>query len=328
VLLAATALALRWRSVDTLVALELAALLQLAPLWMTDAVEPYNQPPAFDVASRGDEVVVARMAYPPWEIGGERPVFPPGTHQVFERHEAMELSPAPGVLQGLRYPLAPDLEGLHHLFTSFLTIEIRDASWEERARWLEVVGADVLVSPEPLEAAPLALSAINKAYGARTFFFRVLDPLPAAFWPQSTTVAKSPLDAFGLVARSPAGTLPGVVPQPIEHRPGGHVRVIAIEPDRIELEVESDGGVAVVRRAFQPLLRARVEDREIATVPVNLCQLGVLVPAGKHRVSIAVSSGPEVAAAVIAIVVALALLAIGADAGRFGRRRRDTRERR
>jgi hypothetical protein len=114
----------------------------------------------------------------------------------------MELAPAPGVLQGLRYPLAPDLEGLHHLFTSFLTIEIRDAPWPERARWLEVLGADVLVAPEPLEAPPLVLSAINKAYGGRSFFFRIVDPAPEAFWPDTLVVASSPLDAFERVARS------------------------------------------------------------------------------------------------------------------------------
>ena len=263
---------------------------------MTDAVSAYDQPPPHDVATAGDDVVVARMAYPPWEIGGERPTFPPGPHLANERFEAIELAPAPGVLQGLRYPLAPDLEGLHHLFTSFLTIEIRDATWPERARWLEVVGADVLVAPEPLEAQSLVLSAINKSYGARSFFFRVVDPAPEAFWPDALEVARSPLDAFALVARSPPGTLAGIVPQPIEHQPGGRVQVVAMAPDRIELDVESEGGVAVIRRAFQPLMRARIEGREIATVPVNLCQLGLLVPAGKHRVVVAVSSWPEIVA--------------------------------
>jgi hypothetical protein len=309
-LLAATALAL-WRgSRATVVALELAALLQLAPLWLTDPVAAYRQSPPIEVAQGGASTVVARMAYPPWEIGGERPLFPPGPHSPSERFEAMELAPAPGVLNGLRYPLAPDLEGLHHLFTSFLTIEIRDASWAERARWLQVVGTDVLVSPEPLDAPPLVLTAIHKSYGARSFFFRIEHPAPEAFWPDALVVAKSPLDAFRQVARSPAGSLPGVVPQALEHHPGGRVAVRSMAPDRIELEVESDGGVAVVRRAFQPLLRASVEDREVATVPVNLCQLGVLVPAGKHRVTIAASAVPEIAAAVVALMVALALVAI------------------
>ena len=65
-------------------------------------------------------------------------------------------------------------------------------------------------------------------------------------------------------------------------------------------------GVAVVRRAFQPLLRASIEGREIPTVPVNLAQIGVLVPAGKHRVVISASAGPEIAAAVVAGIVLVA----------------------
>ena len=77
--------------------------------------------------------------------------------------------------------------------------------------------------------------------------------------------------------------------------------------------------MAVVQRAFQPLLRARIEDREIATVPVNLCQLGVVVPAGKHRVSIAVSALPEIAAAILAGIVAIALAVIAVVSRRHGR---------
>jgi hypothetical protein len=257
------------------------------------------------------------MAYPPWQIDRDRPVFPPGPHFPNERFQAMELAPAPGVLEGLSYPLAPDLEGLHHLFTSFLTIQIRDVPWSERARWFEVVGADLLVSPEPLEVPALELAAIHKSYGARSFFFRTLSPAPEAWWPESLVVASSPLDAFERVARSPAGSLPGIVPQPIEladggsgvqgHRPGGKVEVLALESDRIELEVESEGGLVVVRRAFQPLLRARIAGREIPTLPANLCLLGVVVPAGHHRIEIAVSSLPEIVAAVVAGTVAAAL---------------------
>ena len=306
-LLAGTALALRLRSAETVVALQLAALLQLAPLWMTDDVALYAAPP-FDVATPGEAVVNARMAYPPWAIDADRPAFPPGPHAPNERFEATELAPAPGVLYGLSYPLAPDLEGLHHLFTSFLTIEIRDAPWIERARWLEVVGADVLVSPEPVEAPPLVLSRIHKAYGARSFYFGIVEPAPAAWWPESLEVARSPLDAFERVARSPFGSLPGIVPETFEHHPGGRVAVVSMEPDRIELDVESDGGLVVVRRAFQPLLRARAGDRELPTVPANLTLLGVIVPPGRHRVEIAASALPETIAAAIAIAVAVVLI--------------------
>jgi hypothetical protein len=319
-LLGASALAVRLRSADTVVALELASLLQLAPLWLTDEVAPYRRLPD-ELASPGQSVVVARMAYPPWSIATDRAAFPAGPHFPNERFQAMELAPAPGVLHGSSYPLAPDLEGLHHLFTGFLTIEIRDRTWEERARWLEVVGADLLVSPEPLEAPSLVLSAIHKSYGARSFYFRGVDPAPAAWWPESLTVARKPLDAFERVAHSPSGTLPGIVPEPIEHHDGGRVEVLAMAPDSIELEVESDGGLVVVRRAFQPLLRAWIAGREVPTVPANLCLLGVVVPPGRHRVEVGVSSRPEIMAGVVAGALAVALVLVAAGVPARVRRR-------
>src|SRR4029453_15482290 len=97
------------------VVLELAALLQLAPLWLTDRVDAYSQPPPYRIATPGDGGGVGRMGYPSWSIDGDRPTFPAGPHLANEQREAMELAPAPGVLEDLSYPLAPDLEGLHHL---------------------------------------------------------------------------------------------------------------------------------------------------------------------------------------------------------------------
>jgi hypothetical protein len=210
----------------------------------------------------------------------------------------------------LSYPLAPDLDGLHHLFTSFLTIEIRNASWHERGRWLEVVGADVLVTPEPAETPSVVLHTIQRSFGTRSLFYRVLEPAPTAWWPDAIERASSPLDAFRRVARSPAGSLPGVVPEPVEHRPGGRVRVLTMDPDRIELEVESEGGLVVVQRAFQPLFRARAGEQDLPTIPVNLALLGVVVPPGKHTVEVTVSSAPETIAAVVAVMIALAATAV------------------
>ena len=150
--------------------------------------------------------------------------------------------------------------------------------------------------PSPLEASKLVLSAINKSYGARSFFFRVVEPSPRSVLARGAHGGEEPARRVracrAFRARNASRRRAAAARAPA----GGRVEVLAMAPDRIELEVESGGGVAVIRRAFQPLMRARIEGREIATVPVNLCQLGVLVPAGKHRVVVAVSSRPEIAA--------------------------------
>lgn len=307
-LLAASAVAVRRGSAEVLLGLQLLALLQLLPLWMTDQVEPYRQPPWSERVAAGTSVVPARMAYPAWEMRREPPVFAPGAPRSTYRFQALELAPAPGLLHGLGYPLAPDLEGMHHLFYDFLTVRMATASWRERSRWLAVVGAELLVAPEAVPEPGLELAGVLERYGTRSFVHRVRDPAPAAWWPATTRVAPSPAAAFESIGRSPPGSLPGLVPQPFAHHPGGKVEVLAIAPDRIELAVESDGGLAVVRRSFQPLWRAWSGGRELPVVPANLCLLGVVVPAGKHQVVVTASAGPEKAAAAVAAVWVIALL--------------------
>ena len=77
------------------------------------------------------------------------------------------------------------------------------------------------------------------------------------------------------------------------------------------MEVDSPGGLLVLRRAFQPLYRATSAGRPLATLPVDLALLGVELPPGRHRVVLAVPAGPEVAAAVAAAAALAAALALG-----------------
>ena len=95
------------------------------------------------------------------------------------------------------------------------------------------------------------------------------------------------------------------------------MRLLSAAPDRIEIEVESGGGVAVVRRAYQPLLLARTAGRRLPTVPVDLVLLGVVVPPGKHRVVIAASAWPEILAGAIALAGFAAALVIVVAPRRF-----------
>jgi hypothetical protein len=91
------------------------------------------------------------------------------------------------------------------------------------------------------------------------------------------------------------------------------VRLLSSAPDRIEIEIAGGGGVAVVRRAWQPLFVAREGDRRLATLPVNLNLLGVQVPAGHHRVVLEVSAWPEITAGCLALAaLATALAVLGA----------------
>ena len=104
------------------------------------------------------------------------------------------------------------------------------------------------------------------------------------------------------------------------------------ELDRIEIEVEGEGGVLVVRRSFHPIYRAVAQESplepnhepgqelELATLPVDLVLLGVQVPPGRQRVVLEVSAGPEWMAAAVALVVLLLTLFTLYRSGREERR--------
>ncbi|HWN41919.1 MAG TPA: hypothetical protein VNW71_06830, partial [Thermoanaerobaculia bacterium] len=119
--------------------------------------------------------------------------------------------------------------------------------------------------------------------------------------------AQSPPAALWAVSNMPDPIASVVVSEPVEHRPGGRVRLLSDEPDRIELEVEGPGGLAIVRRAWQPLFEARTDGRtdgkKLRTVLVDLNLMGIEVPAGKHRIVLEVPAWPEIAAGVVAVLV-------------------------
>lgn len=301
---------------EWLVGLQLVGLVQLAPLWMTDDVAAYAAPGPGGDANHA--VVVSQLAYPPWPSGRVSPDLPSGPPASNARWLAAQWAPAPGVLLGHSYPLAPDLDGMHHLFYGLLEVEMARVSWTERLRWLEVLGADRLTTPGPVPLAELQLSAHRTVFGDTLFFHTVPSPLPLAWWPERVDVAPDPRAAFHTVARSPAGSRPGILPQPIEHRAGGRVDVLAASPDRIRLEVESDGGLVVVQRAYQPVWRARAADLELVVLPADLALLGVVVPPGIHQVTLEVAPGGEPFALGVAAVAALTLLGFAA----WDRRRR------
>ena len=136
------------------------------------------------------------------------------------------------------------------------------------------------------------------------------DPAPSAWWPRSVAAAGSAGQAFRFVSRAPDPVADVIAARPVVHHPGAQVALRSETPDEIEIDVTGQGGLLVLRRAFQPLYAASAEGKPLPTLPVNLSLLGVEVPPGTHRVRVRVSAGPEKLAggvAVLAFLVALGL---------------------
>ena len=305
----------RW-SAALIVGAQLALLTQLWPLAVTDETAPYKEPAPWTrrlVRPGGTAAVFNRaLSFTPW--GPEPPyVLESGTRIPLERATALDLDPAPGVLHGLTYPFAPDLEGLQSPMFTLMLYNLPRLQAAQRVNWLRVLGLDAIVLFEDVDMPGLRLMDRATRLGVESRLYRVESPAPKAWWPDEVREAKSPPAALWAVSnmRDPIASV--VVSEAVEHKPGGRVRLLRDEPDRIELEVDGPGGLAIVRRAWQPLFEARAEGRKLRTVLVDLNLLGIEVPPGKHRVVAEVPAWPEWVAggvALLTLVGAVAMLAL------------------
>ena len=166
-----------------------------------------------------------------------------------------------------------------------------------------MLGLDALVLFEDVDIPGLRFEDSAVRFGVESRLYRVESPAPRAWWPDEVRVAQSPPAALWAVSNIPDPIASVVVSEPVEHKPGGRVRLLSDEPDRIELGVEGPGGLAIVRRAWQPLFEARAGGRKLRTLLVDLNLMGIEVPAGKHRVVLEVSAWPEWVAGVVAGLV-------------------------
>jgi hypothetical protein len=306
--LAAAIAAARWRLVGVLLGLQLVGLLQLFPLVQTTKLAPLRQPsPWLEMVGEGSAFannlfgLAKWFELPPYQLQHE-------TEAEAAELRAMDLDTPFGILAGLSYPLAEDLEGIYSPLYGDLPRALAGASWPERANWLRVLGVEHTLSVEDPAQEGLEWIASADRFGVSTSLYRVVDPAPPVWWPDRVGVESTPMSAYLAVGAASDPIAEVVVPQPVSHTPGGRVRVVTWSSDRMVVDVESGRGVLVLRRAFQDLLVAKTNGQELETVPVNLCQLGVVVPAGSHRVSVTVARWPEIISAAIALVAFLAAL--------------------
>jgi len=315
VLLFLTAWAIRKGRPAVVVACQLVALLQLFSLVHTDSTSHYRPlTPWEERVGPGAAVASTPLMLPAWHGLSQYPEIPAGPRSLQQRAEAQDLYPAPGSLHGLQYPLALNLEGLNSPFCTLLEINLARLDWSARFNWFRVIGLDALaVRAEPPDAPRFELLDTAVRYGEPSRLYRIPNPAPRAWWPESVTSAPNPREALREVSFAEDPVQAVVASGPASHLPGGKVTVIDETPDRIELEISSPGGgLAVLQRAFHPLLEARLADgSSITTMPVNLILTGVVVPAGIHTVVLSVSQWPEILASLFSLGVLFGALWIG-----------------
>ncbi|MEM7480521.1 MAG: hypothetical protein AAF481_05065 [Acidobacteriota bacterium] len=309
----AAVIAARRRWAAALIALQLLAVLQLAPLLRTDWTTPYRQPEEWAERLRSAErtnVFTSHLIFPRWHPSPVYRAEGP-SKAVLERLEGADLAPAPNALWGLTFPLYPDIEGLSSQYFAFLTFNLARMDWSQRLAWMRTLGIEATVLTEsPPQPADLGLERLDQTLraGVPTTLFAVDDPAPEAWWPERLAAVEGPLDALRSVAVRTDPTLVAFVPAP--RRQGlGAVTVESTGPDRWVLQVSGDGGLVVVQRSYHPLWRARIDGASgapLEVLPVDLTLTGIAVPAGSHRVILDVAHWPEVTAAIPALLTLFA----------------------
>jgi hypothetical protein len=307
-LLALTAWAVIRGKMHWLLALQLLSVLQLYPLWLTDDTSYYREPRGLAERLDGTEAVVpVRLLYPPWPVANRTPAA--GEPFLATRRNALAVAQGPGVLHGFTYPVAPDVEGLHHVFFHFALFWQSQGSWPDRIAWSRQFGVEAITLDQPLSPdLGFESEAAIEVDGVVTRLYRLERSGELAWWPRRVQVASSPRHAFELVAGRSRPQDGAAVPFALDHSPEGRLTAFEHSPDHLTLEVSSQGGVAVLRRAFQPLWRAKLAGRSLRIFPVDLAFLGVEVPAGNHHVELSIDATPELSATVVAVLAVLILL--------------------
>jgi len=308
-LLVAAAWALARRRAVALIGIQLAGILQLAPILVTDTARAYEQPPPIDA-----HLVEPRTLLP---VPHNEPDWEPRLPYPIEalnpaaqaRVSWFQLEPAFGVPLGIRYPLAPDIDGLNTPLHVFLVRNLQLGEWPGRVRWLARLGVGWVVRFDLGEVAGLERVARYEQFGVPIELARVPDPAPPVRWPARLAFAPNPIYGFVAVANAEVAPDDALAARPVVHQAGGRVRLLERDPDRWLLEVDSGGGLVVVQTAWHPIWTARTDDGvELATQPADLVLTGIEVPPGRHRLTLEISAWPEVLAAAFALAVAAAAL--------------------
>ena len=308
------------RSAVGLLLLQMTGLLQLYPLWQTDSVAAFSSPDSWTQrVGAGAQVLPGAVESP---FGAPPPSYRMADTRYAARSRiaASDLDPAPGILHGLSYPLAPDLDGMHSPPFGKILYWLPRLSWPQRLAWLRVLGIEAMTLTEDPGLAGLAQLDRVDRFGVPTYLLAIDDPAPEVWWPRRLQAVASEGEAFLAVAELAGATDTAVVVRPKNespgrHDPGGQARLISASPDLLEIETEGQGGVVVVRRAFRPEWIAQCNGQRLETFAVDFALLGVRVPPGQQRILIRVPATAErVSGSIALVVLALALT--------FGWRRR------
>jgi hypothetical protein len=291
-------------------------LLLLESLYAGDTAAFYRQKPTLATALPANARLASGAEH---RVFGEervdlRQIFPDLRQFWLHRCFHEELAPPAGVDAGFDYALVMAPDGLDSLYSALLVRLLGQKTDAERIRALEVAGVDFLLLARILDDPRLELATqVDSSCGRTLFVYRLLARSPE-FQVLGSIVRA---DSFGLALDrllapdfDPAtmALVAGAGPD----LGGGVGKVLEVQEgaEAISLEIDTpSASVVVTKRAFLPLWRATVDGAPAATTVVNVQNLGVEVPAGRHKVELWIDRRPTNLAFVVAALALITLIA-------------------
>ena len=270
----------------------------LAPLMATDSVEHYLRPsPLLDAIPDGARVVhgdgelfATQLSY--------REDYPDAHPKWLQRDVFLRLFPQAGMLHGIHYEFRLSPEGLDSFLTRAVTEALEKIDDPSRLTFLEAAGVTHLLLRRDLEGVEegrvelvetrrvgttdVRIYRLLRSAEEVAFFGRVLrsdDPwrtvnllLDATFDPRRSVVV--------------AGAGPPILGG------SGSAEVVRSAAEEMVIDVEAESaGAVVVQRSYLPIWSATLDGEPAEIVVANMHRMAVVVPAGSHRLELAVDRG-------------------------------------
>ncbi|HVS01103.1 MAG TPA: hypothetical protein VMW27_31085 [Thermoanaerobaculia bacterium] len=277
--------------------------LLLRPAFPTDAVQPYLvPPPALAYVPRGLIVFNPDLNHLFGRSTLRAGNFPQRTAAWMERRAFYELYWFTGPMWKRRFDLNVAPEGLDTYLARLAQGAIKASDNDARLRMLGAWGVGRLLLNKPLEPQPARARLITSlpSFGKRLYIYEVTDRAPEVYLARRVFLAPHLNAAWKTLTHKAFDTRADAVIQgkgTPETAGGGRARLLRNEPEALDIAVDAvpggpGGQLLVVQRAYHPIWKATVDGRPATVLPANLYRMAVRVPAGSHRVRLAVDRGP------------------------------------
>ena len=185
-----------------------------------------------------------------------------------------------GATANLRYGVGPSPDNMHALLSRAVSERFAAVTPDVKARYLRINGCNVAGALPLAMIVPATLPARNLIEAVRTMESPRFN---------ERIVAVAPMSIAGFRSAS------------------GRVESYAEDGQTLRITVDAAGPVLLmVNQTFFENWVARIGDTTLETLPLNVDRLGVIVPAGRHQISIAF--GRRRIAVIVGWIVSAALL--------------------